>query len=273
MFNRWFLHDGLLLSLPIPVHYSAALVVLSYLVAAFGAYTSFQLIERVQAALTARARRAWLVTAGFAMGCGIWAMHFIAMLAVEMPMHVVYDVWTTIVSAACAVFASCVAFSLIADNFHRRHRLFLAGFILGAGIAAMHYIGMAAIPTPDCETANAAVAACAQSIRCSGISWKPRLRLALVFPHRLHRPDRARVPDRFARGDLAPPAGAAGLGAPPRQHPPAVERHRTQDRPAQRGFYFRRVTPSARRPCVRPAPSRRRPSRQTSGKCRQPSPA
>jgi diguanylate cyclase (GGDEF)-like protein/PAS domain S-box-containing protein len=145
MLNRWFLHDDLLASLPIPFHYSVALVVLSYLVAAFGAYTSFQLIERVHAALTVRARRAWLVTAGFAMGCGIWAMHFIAMLAVQMPMHVGYDVWITIVSATCAVVASCAAFSLIADNFHRSHRLLLAGLILGAGIAAMHYIGMAAM--------------------------------------------------------------------------------------------------------------------------------
>lgn len=85
MFNRWFLHDDLLLSLPVAFHYSVALVLLSYLVAAFGAYTSFQLIERVHAARTVRARRAWLVTAGFAMGCGIWTMHFIAMLAVVMP--------------------------------------------------------------------------------------------------------------------------------------------------------------------------------------------
>ncbi len=145
MLDRWFLHDGLLLAPPIQLHYSAALVVLSYLVAAFGAYTSFQLIERVHAARAVRTRRMWLVTAGFAMGCGIWAMHFIAMLAVVMPMHVGYDVSTTLVSAACAVAASCAAFSLIADNFNRSHRLLLAGLILGGGIAAMHYIGMAAM--------------------------------------------------------------------------------------------------------------------------------
>ncbi len=51
-----------------------------------------------------------------------------------------------------------------------------------------------------------------------------------------------------ARGHPAHPAGAAGLGTPPPEHRPAVEGHRTEDRPALQGrgcLYFRRVKPSA----------------------------
>jgi len=154
---------------------------LSYLVAAFAAYTSFDLIECVRAATTVNARRLWLATASVSMGLGIWAMHFIAILAVEMPMPIGYDIKVTALSAGLAVFASCVAFSL-ADNFHKRPILFLAGLVLGGGIALMHYVGMTALRMPAhiyydpwLFALSVAVAVALSTAALDAISGLPRL--------------------------------------------------------------------------------------------------
>jgi diguanylate cyclase (GGDEF)-like protein/PAS domain S-box-containing protein len=147
MFNGWFLPRDIALSHCLQFHHNPLLVVLSYLVAAFAAYTAFDLIECVRNAATVKARRLWLATASVSMGLGIWAMHFIAILAVEMPMPIGYDIKVTAVSAGFAVLASCVAFSL-AGSFRKRPILFLAGLVLGGGIALMHYVGMTALRMP-----------------------------------------------------------------------------------------------------------------------------
>src|SRR5580698_6309317 len=119
MFNGWFLPRDIALSHCLQFHHNSLLVVLSYLVAAFAAYTAFDLIECVRAAATLNAHRLWLATASVSLGLGIWAMHFIAILAVEMPMTIGYDIKVTAVSAGFAVLASCIALSLV-DNFHKR---------------------------------------------------------------------------------------------------------------------------------------------------------
>jgi len=142
MFSGWFLTRDIPLSRCVQFHYNALLIGLSYLVAAFAAYTAFHLIECVRAAETVNARRVWLAIAGISMGFGIWAMHFIAMLAVEMPIPVGYDLQVTALSAGFAVFASWAAFGLVEN---KRQNLFAAGIVLGVGIDLMHYAGMAAL--------------------------------------------------------------------------------------------------------------------------------
>src|SRR5258706_13207170 len=66
------------------------LVVLSILVATFASYTALDLGGRVAVA-RGLARRTWLAAAAITMGGGIWSMHFIAMLALVMPMPLSYD--------------------------------------------------------------------------------------------------------------------------------------------------------------------------------------
>jgi diguanylate cyclase (GGDEF)-like protein/PAS domain S-box-containing protein len=148
MLSRWFLTEDIPLALCTPYHYDRLLVVVSYLVAAFAAYTAFDLIGRVRAAPDGPTRLLWLITAGFSMGFGIWAMHFIAMLAVETPIPIRFDLPITALSAGFAVFSSAIAFHLVAEDTRARGRLCLAGIVLGVGIGLMHYTGMAAMRMP-----------------------------------------------------------------------------------------------------------------------------
>jgi PAS domain S-box-containing protein len=145
MLSHWFLTDDIPLALCASYHHQPGLVVASYLVAAFAAYTAFHLIARVRAASTTSGRLAWLATAGLSMGFGIWAMHFIAMLAVEIPIAIRFNLPLTVLSAGFAIVASAVAFHLVANETVSRVRLGVAGITLGSGIGLMHYVGMAAL--------------------------------------------------------------------------------------------------------------------------------
>ena len=78
------------------------LVVLSILVASFASYTALDLGGRVGAA-RGFARRVWLVAAATVMGSGIWSMHFVAMLALIMPIPMYYDIGLTTLSLVVAI--------------------------------------------------------------------------------------------------------------------------------------------------------------------------
>jgi NO-binding membrane sensor protein with MHYT domain len=120
------------------------LVALSILVACFASYTALDLSGNVG---TARgfARRGWLVAAAITMGGGIWAMHFVAMLAFMMPIPMSYDIGLTTLSLVVAMFVTGVGFYVISRQRGSPLRLVLSGIFMGLGIAAMHYTGMAAM--------------------------------------------------------------------------------------------------------------------------------
>ena len=127
--------------------YNYWLIVMSYCVAAFAAYTAFHLVERVIASQNTAARFKWLATGAISMGCGIWAMHFVAMLAVQMHrgMEMRYDPMLTGLSAIFAMIAAGFAFDLVSRKSRSLGRLLLGGLVLGGGIGAMHYTGMLAM--------------------------------------------------------------------------------------------------------------------------------
>ncbi len=118
------------------------LVVLSYVVAVFASYTALDLAGRVAAA-HGWARRIWLAGGAFAMGTGIWAMHFTGMQAFKMSMPVTYDVLLTLLSMIIAIAASALALFVVNRRRMRMPQLLVAGPIMGVGIASMHYTGMA----------------------------------------------------------------------------------------------------------------------------------
>ena len=79
------------------------------------------------------------------MGIGIWAMHFIGMLASTLPVTAGYDVLITLVSMVPAVLASGVVLLLISRERIGTGRLIVGGILMGAGIGVMRYTGMAAM--------------------------------------------------------------------------------------------------------------------------------
>ncbi|MET4699269.1 two-component system sensor histidine kinase/response regulator [Constrictibacter sp. MBR-5] len=145
MAGSWFLAPGMDLSLCIAHAHSMPLVLLSYLVAVFASYTAFHVMERVGSVAAGAGRAIWLATAGVSMGAGIWAMHFIGMLAVTMPVEVRYDLPTTALSLVFAVVASGLAFGIFTGRGGLAHRLGFGGLVLGLGVGAMHYTGMAGL--------------------------------------------------------------------------------------------------------------------------------
>ena len=95
-------------------------------------------------ATAGRTRAAWIVTGGIELGCGIWATHFIAMLAYDPGIPVAYGIPQTALSllVACMVAAAGLATAARATT---RIEAGLAGCVIGVGVAALHYLGMWAL--------------------------------------------------------------------------------------------------------------------------------
>lgn len=127
------------------VSWDGVLVCVSLIVAFIASFTALDTAGRVAVSRGWRARL-WLLVSGIAMGIGVWAMHFIGMLAVMMPMTMRYDVRMTLISLLVAILASILAFGQTVGGLHLTRRRLLRGtLILGAGVVVMHYLGMHAL--------------------------------------------------------------------------------------------------------------------------------
>ena len=124
--------------------YDFALVVLSLCVAILASYTALDLAGRIASAAGA-ARVLWIGGGAVAMGIGIWSMHFVGMLAFSLPIDLGYDLAITLLSLAIAMLASGFALWLVSQPELPAWHLCLGAVAMGAGIGAMHYIGMAAL--------------------------------------------------------------------------------------------------------------------------------
>jgi len=123
--------------------YDSVLVVLSILIAVVAAYAALELAAR--ASVHRSERNYWLAGGSVAMGIGIWSMHFIGMLAFSLPVPISYDIDITLVSVLIAVAVAALALAVASRESMSASQLLVAGAIMGAGIAAMHYTGMAAM--------------------------------------------------------------------------------------------------------------------------------
>ncbi len=124
--------------------YNYALVALSVFIAMFASYAALDLAGRVTAA-GGWARAVWLLGGAGAMGMGIWSMHYIGMLAFILPISVAYHWPTVLLSLFAAILASAVALGVVSRQKMGWIRALAASVLMGAGIASMHYIGMAAM--------------------------------------------------------------------------------------------------------------------------------
>lgn len=95
----------------------------------------------------ARTRLIWIAIAGAAIGYGIWATHFIAMLAYEPGVSTGYSISLTALSLAAAMVLTSTGLGFAA-SVPGRWRAPIGGGIVGAGIASMHYLGMWALEVP-----------------------------------------------------------------------------------------------------------------------------
>src|SRR6195256_6513511 len=127
--------------------YNYALVALSVLIAMFASYAALDLAGRVTAA-GSWTRAVWLLGGAGARGTGIWSMHYIGMLAFVLPVTVDYHWTTVLLSLLAAILASVVALGVVSRQKMGASRAVAGSVLIGAGIASMHYIGMAAMRLP-----------------------------------------------------------------------------------------------------------------------------
>ena len=121
------------------------LVILSILIAMFASFSGLSLAMRMRAS-TGWMRRLWLGAAAVALGGGIWSMHFVAMLAYSMPgMEMSFDLALTLISFAIALAFTGAGFAVMDWRTMAAGRVAAAGLLMGSGVVAMHYLGMAAM--------------------------------------------------------------------------------------------------------------------------------
>ena len=124
--------------------YDYRLVALSVVISTLASYAALDLAGRVTAS-HGRFRTAWLTGGACAMGTGIWSMHYVGMLAFKLPVTIWYDLPIVWLSLLCAVLASAVALFVVSRERMGLGAALLGSLVMGSGIAAMHYIGMAAM--------------------------------------------------------------------------------------------------------------------------------
>jgi NO-binding membrane sensor protein with MHYT domain len=122
------------------------LVAIAGVVCFLASLTAITLFHRARST-KGRARTVWLAAAGAATGCGIWATHFLAMLAYQPGVPVAYDINLTIVSLLAAGVITSLGLAVAVFK-PRRWGAPIGGGIIGGGVAAMHYLGMEALQLP-----------------------------------------------------------------------------------------------------------------------------
>ena len=118
------------------------LVVLAAIICALASFTAVTLVHHVRRS-AGRARYLWLCVAAVATGFGIWATHFIAMLAYSSGVPSGYNAFLTGLSLIVAIVATCAGFAIATMAKFPGNR-WVGGFVVGGGIAVMHFTGMAA---------------------------------------------------------------------------------------------------------------------------------
>jgi diguanylate cyclase (GGDEF)-like protein len=122
------------------------LVVLGGIICWLSSAVAISLFHRARAS-HGRTRAIWVGLDAAVGGCGIWATHFVAMLAYDPGSGAGYNIPVTLMSLIFAVSIAAVGLSIALLN-DRRSTLAMGGAVVGAGVAAMHYTGMMALELP-----------------------------------------------------------------------------------------------------------------------------
>ncbi|MEW9796621.1 MHYT domain-containing protein [Alteromonas sp. CYL-A6] len=125
--------------------YDPALVLLSVVIAIFASFMAFNVASLAGSTHSKKRRRILLIAGSLALGGGIWAMHFVGMLAFALCTPVTYDVGITFVSSFPGILAAGVALNQLTKSHLTLFQILISGVLVGAGIGTMHYSGMAAM--------------------------------------------------------------------------------------------------------------------------------
>jgi diguanylate cyclase (GGDEF)-like protein/PAS domain S-box-containing protein len=126
----------------IAVAHDLRLVALAAVVCALASIAAINLLRHARGS-TGRMRNIWLAVSAVSTGFGIWATHFIAMLAFTPGIPSAYNIALTVLSLVAAILLTGAGLAIsIAANW--RHGPWIGGAVVSGGIAAMHYTGMAA---------------------------------------------------------------------------------------------------------------------------------
>ncbi len=121
------------------------LVLLAFLVACAGSFATLDMAERIAHADKPASRRIWRWVGSGCLAGGIWAMHFISMLAFQAPIEIRYVLPITLASLLIALFASWLAMYTLSHPRLSIRQYVQASICIGLGIATMHYLGMSAM--------------------------------------------------------------------------------------------------------------------------------
>ncbi|MGZ6205774.1 MAG: MHYT domain-containing protein, partial [Candidatus Binataceae bacterium] len=116
------------------------LVLLAGFLCLLASYTALSLFARARS-ITKRMRYFWLASTAVAAGTGVWATHFVAMLAFRPGLPLGYDLWLTAASVVIAVLVSGISFAAALN----RRTAALGGALFGIAVGGMHFTGMSAL--------------------------------------------------------------------------------------------------------------------------------
>jgi diguanylate cyclase len=161
------------------------LVLASIAVAMMAGFTGLSLTHGASARPVGQ-RKAVLAMSAVALGGGIWSMHFVAMLGMQLPYPFYYDALVTLLSALIAILMAGVALLLLHFRQRTPRVIVAAGAVLGVGIAAMHFVGMLGMEV--CRPVNgigdyvlSTIAAVALSILAIWVAYDRRTRRNILF--------------------------------------------------------------------------------------------
>lgn len=124
--------------------YSLPLVIASIIIAILAAFTGLALTNGISE-LSITRRKLQIGMAAIVIGGGIWSMHFVALLALKLPVSISYDLIWTIGSVLIEILMSGAALLIL--HFAKRNwlNISIAGSLMGYGIVTMHFVGMLGI--------------------------------------------------------------------------------------------------------------------------------
>ncbi|MEH6403852.1 MAG: MHYT domain-containing protein [Sneathiella sp.] len=140
-------------NIPFEIIYSPLLLVASIAIAITASFTALRMTSNLRT-MSVGQRKKRVSQGALALGGGIWSMHFVGMLAVNMPFAIAYSPLPTLGSALIAILVTGAALLSLHFRVRNKMRIAIAGTVTGIGIVTMHYLGMSAISANCIVTYN-----------------------------------------------------------------------------------------------------------------------